>query len=60
MIRGKAISIMVKKSIKSCVYCNMQSHGLVTPKKLDGVCFTLSSAMGLGGGQTLVIVRIYD
>lgn len=25
---------MVKKSINSCVYCNMQSHGLVTPKNL--------------------------
>lgn len=44
---------MVKKSINSCVYCNMQSHGLVTPKKLDEVCFTLSSAMDLVAGRHL-------
>lgn len=60
MLRAKAISIMVKKVEQTMMFQNMQAKGLITPRSLDGECFTLTSAMGLGGGQTPVIVKVYD
>lgn len=51
---------MVRKADHSAVFQNMQTKGLITPRPLSDVCFTLTSAMGLGGGQTPVIVKVYD
>ena len=31
------------------VFQNMQAKGLITPRSIHGECFTLTSAMGLGG-----------
>lgn len=56
----KAMAIMVRKVNRSSVFLNMQTKGLVSPRTLDGACFTLTSAMGLGGGQTPMIVKVYD
>lgn len=60
MIRAKAISIMVKKVEQTAVFYNLQPHGLVAPRFLHEQMFTLTSAMGSGGGQTPVIVKVYD
>ena len=60
MLRAKAISIMVKKVEQTSIFKNLQTNGLITPRSLHGECFTLTSAMGLGGGQTPVIVKVYD
>lgn len=51
---------MVKKVEQTSLFQNMQTKGLITPRSLHGECFTLTSAMGLGGGQTPVIVKVYD
>lgn len=51
---------MVKKVEQTMVFQNMQAKGLITPRSLNGECFTLTSAMGLGVGQTPVIVKVYD
>ena len=59
MLRAKAISIMVKNVEQTSIFKNMQTHGLINPRSLHGECFTLTSAMGLGG-QTPVIVKVYD
>ena len=32
---------------------NMQEHGCMNHRPLSDVCFTLTSAMGLGGGKRL-------
>lgn len=60
MLRAKAISIMVKKVDQTSIFQNMQTKGLITHRSLHSDCFTLTSAMGLGGGQTPVIVKVYD
>ena len=60
MLRAKAISIMVKKVEQTSIFQNMQTKGLINPRSLHNECFTLTSAMGLGGGQTPVIVKVYD
>lgn len=39
------------------VFQNLQTKGLITPRLTSDVCFTLTSAMGLGGGQTPVLVK---
>ena len=51
MLRAKAISIMVKKVEQSAVFYNLQPHGLIAPHTLKEEMFTLTSAMGLGGGK---------
>ena len=60
MLRAQAISIMVKKVEQTSIFQNLQTKGLINPRSLHGECFTLTSAMGLGGGQTPVIVKVYD
>lgn len=60
MLRAKAISIMVKKVERTAVFQNMQTKGLITPRSLHSECFTLTSAMGLGGGQISIIVKVFD
>ena len=59
MLRAKAISIMVKKVEQTSIFQNLQTKGLITPRSLHGECFTLTSAMGLGG-QTPIIVKVYE
>ena len=51
---------MVKKVEQTSIFQNMQTKGLISPRSLHGECFTLTSAMGLGEGQTPVIVNVYD
>ncbi len=41
---------MVTKTDNDCVFRDMQANGLKTPRSLSRECFTLTSAMGLGGG----------
>ena len=53
MLRAKAISIMVKKVEQTSIFQNMQTKGLISPRSLHSECFTLTSAMGLGGGKRL-------
>ena len=60
MLRAKAISIMVKKVEQTSIFKNLQTNGLINSRSLHGECFTLTSARGLGGGQTPVIVKVYD
>lgn len=60
MLRAKAISIMVKKVERTAVFQNMQTKGLITTRSLHSECFTLTSAMGLGGGQIPIIVKVFD
>ncbi len=52
MIRAKAIAIIVSKANGTCVFQNLQRNGLRTPHSLADECFTLTSAMGLGGADT--------
>ena len=59
MLRAKAISIMVKKVEQTSIFQNLQTKGLITTRSLHGECFTLTSAMGLGG-QTPIIVKVYE
>ncbi len=51
---------MVKKVEQTAIFQNMQTKGLITPRSLHSECFTLTSAMGLGGGQTPIIVKVFD
>ena len=60
MLRAKAISIMVKKVEQTSIFQNMQTKGLINPRSLHGECFTLTYAMVLGGGQTPIIVKVYE
>ena len=60
MLRAKAISIMVKKVEQTSIFQNMQAKGLINTRSLHGECFTLTSAIGLGGGQTPIIVKVYE
>lgn len=41
---------MVKKVEQTSIFKNMQTNGLITSRSLNDECFTLTSAMGLGGG----------
>lgn len=50
------MAIMVRKVNGTMLFQNMQEKGLITPRTLTETCFTLTSAMGLGGGQTPVLV----
>lgn len=47
---------MVQKVERTSLFYNMQPHGLIKPYTLD-ISPALTSAMGLGGGQTPVIVQ---
>ena len=49
MIRAKAIALLVSKAETTCMFENMQSHGLITPHFLNEESFALTAAMGLGG-----------
>lgn len=60
MLRAKTISIMVKKVEQTMMFQNMQAMGLKTPRPLSKECYTITSAIGLGGGQSPVIVKVYD
>ena len=60
MIRAKAIALLVSKAETTCMFENMQAHGLITPHFLNEESFALTAAMGLGGGQTPVLVKVYD
>lgn len=60
MLRVKAIQTMVSLADCDCVFQNMQTNGLKTPHPLNRECFALTSAMGNGGGQTPLIVKVYD
>ena len=51
MLRAQAISIMVKKVEQTSIFQNLQTKGLINPRSLHGECFTLTSAMGLGGDK---------
>lgn len=51
---------MISKVEHTMIFPNMQEKGLIIPRRLNGECFTLTSAMGLGGGQTPVIVKVYE
>lgn len=48
---------MDELGLDECVFQNLQTNGLKSPHTLDRECFTLTSAMGLGGGQSPVIVK---
>ena len=45
------MSIMVKKVEQTSIFQNLQTKGLINPRSLHGECFTLTSAMGLGGAN---------
>ena len=49
MIRAKAIALLVSKAETTCMFENMQAHGLITPHFLNEESFALTAAMGLGG-----------
>lgn len=51
MLRAKTISIMVKKVEQTMMFQNMQAMGLKTPRPLSKECYTITSAIGLGGGN---------
>ena len=57
MIRTKAIAEIMAVVDGDVVVNNLQEHGYMNHRPLSDVCFTLTSAMGLGGGQTPVVVR---
>jgi hypothetical protein len=57
MIRAKAIAEIMAVVDGDIVVQNMQEHGCTNHRPLYDVCFTLTSAMGLGGGQTPMVVR---
>lgn len=41
---------MVRKAERTSVFLNLQTKGLLCARPLTEDCFTLTSAMGLGGG----------
>ena len=53
MIRAKAIALLVSKAETTCMFENMQSHGLIPPHFLKEESFALPGARGLGGGGKL-------
>ena len=50
MIRAKAIAAIMVVVDSDVVVNNLQEHGYLNHRPLSDVCFTLTSAMGLGGG----------
>ena len=53
MIRAKAIAAIMVVVDSDVVVNNLQEHGYLNHRPLSDVCFTLTSAMGLGGGKRL-------
>ena len=51
MIRAKDIALLVSKAETTCMFKNMQAHGLITPHFLNEESFALTAAIGLGGGK---------
>lgn len=41
---------MIRKVKHTMIFQNMQEKGLIIPRYLNKECFTLTSAMGMGGG----------
>ena len=54
MIRAKAIALLVSKVENTCMFENMQAHGLITPHFLNEESFALTAAMGLGGANSSI------
>ena len=54
MIRAKAIALLVSKAEATCMFENMQSHGLITPHFLNEESFALTAAMGLGAANSRI------
>ena len=54
MIRAKAIALLVSKVETTCMFENMQAHGLITPHFLNEESFALTAAMGLGGANSRI------
>ena len=54
MIRAKAIALLVSKAETTCMFENMQAHGLITPHFLNEESFALTAAMGLGGANSSI------
>ena len=54
MIRAKAIALLVSKAETTCLFENMQAHGLITPHFLNEESFALTAAMGLGGANSSI------
>ena len=54
MIRAKAIALLVSKAETTCMFENMQAHGLITPHFLNEESFALTEAMGLGGANSRI------
>lgn len=54
MIRAKAIALLVSKAETTCMFENMQAHGLITPHFLNEESFALTAAMGLGGANSRI------
>ena len=54
MIRAKAIALLVSKAENTCMFENMQAHGLITPNFLNEESFALPAAMGLGGANSRI------
>ena len=54
MIRAKAIALLVSKVENTCMFENMQAHGLITPHFLNEESFALTAAMGLGGANSRI------
>lgn len=42
---------MIRKVEHTMIFPNMQEKGLIIPRYLNEECFTLTSAMGLGGDK---------
>ena len=51
MTWAKVIALLVSKVENTCMFENMQAHGLITPHFLNKESFALTAAMGLGGGK---------
>ena len=60
MIRAKAIAEIMAVVDGDVVVNNLQEHGYMNHRPLSDVCFTLTSAMGLGGGKRLWLFGSYD
>lgn len=58
MIRAKAIALLVSKAETTCMFKNMQAHGLITPHFLNEESFALTAAMGLGGANSRISKRL--
>ena len=54
MINIKAIALLVSKAETTCMFENMQAHGLITPHFLNEESFALTAAMGLCGANSRI------